>query len=265
MCKVLEISRSTYYAYTEKAPDSNELDEIVVKIFNENQHVYGTRKLKVELAKKHYVLSRRHIAKIMRRNGLVSAYTVKKYRVHKDDTNQENKPNILQRQFDGKARYEVIVSDLTYVRVGNEWNYICVLLDLHNREIVGYSCGRHKDAQLVYTALASVKTNLNRFDIFHTDRGSEFKNYLIDDLLKEFNIQRSLSAKGCPYDNAVAEAQFKIIKTEFVRFRRFQDLNHLRTELMAYVYWFNNTRIHGTLGYKSPVQYRQELLIKTVR
>ena len=181
-------------------------------------------------------------------------------RTYKDTVNNEQQPNIVDCQFNGKKPHEVIVSNLTYDRVGNDWNYICVLLGLHNREIVGYSCGRRKDAQLVYDALATVKSNLNSFSIFHTDRGSEFKNYLIDDLLKEFNIRRSLSAKGCPYDNAVAEAQFKIIKTEFMRFRRFKNIEHLKTELMAYVYWFNNKRIHGSLGYKSPVEFRQPLL-----
>lgn len=260
MCKVLEISRSTYYSYKEPKAKKDALNDLVVKIFNENQHVYGTRKLKVELEKKMHTVSRRRIARIMRFNGLVSAYTIKKYRVHKGIVNKEQQPNIVDRQFNGKKLHEVIVSDLTYVRVGNDWNYICILLDLHNREIVGYSCGRHKDAQLVYDALATVKSNLNSFSIFHTDRGSEFKSYLIDDLLKEFKIRRSLSAKGCPYDNAVAEAQFKIIKTEFVRFRRFENIEHLRTELMAYVYWFNNKRIHGSLGYKSPVEFRQSLL-----
>jgi putative transposase len=265
MCKVLKISRSTYYSYKESEFNKDPLNDLVVKIFNENQHVYGTRKLKVELAKLNHTVSRRRIARIMRINGLVSAYTIKKYRPQKDHVNNENQPNIVDREFDGRSQFGVIVSDLTYVRVGNDWNYICVLLDLHNREIVGYSCGRHKDAQLVYDALATVKTNLKNFSVLHTDRGSEFKNYLIDGLLKEFNIKRSLSAKGCPYDNAVAEAQFKIIKTEFVRFRRFECLEHLRTELAAYVYWFNNKRIHGTLGYKSPAEFKQLLLQKTVQ
>ena len=196
----------------------------------------------------------------MRSNGLVSAYTIKKYRPHKYKINNEVQPNLLERHFDEKNPYEVVVSDLTYVRVGNAWNYICILLDLYNREIVGYSCGKHKDAKLVYNAFARIKTNLKNICVFHTDRGSEFKNYLIDDFLKEFQIRRSLSAKGCSYDNAVAEAQFKIIKTEFVRSRRFENLEHLKVELMAYVYWFNNKRIHGSLGYKSPVEFRQALL-----
>ena len=85
---------------------------------------------------------------------------------------------------------------MTYVRVGNDWNYICILLDLYNREIVGYSCGKHKDAKLVYDVFAKIKTNLKNICVFHTDQGSEFKNHLIDDFLKEFQSRRSLSAKG---------------------------------------------------------------------
>ena len=260
MCQILHISRSTYYAYNEKAVKKDELSDTVVQLFNENQQVYGTRKLKVELAKKNYRVSRRRIASMMRANGLVSVYTIKKYRPHPEAVNEEQHPNVLDRQFNEKERYEVVVSDLTYVRVGNQWNYICMILDLYNREIIGYSCGKNKTAKLVYEAFAKVKTNLKNIGMFHTDRGSEFKNDILNDVLTEFQIKRSLSKKGCPYDNAVAEAQFKIIKTEFVRSRTFKDLDHLKAEFMAYVYWFNNKRIHGSLGYKSPVEFRQSLL-----
>ena len=83
---------------------------------------------------------------------------------------------------------------------------------LFNREIIGYSAGRNKDAVLVSKAFSKVKVNLNHIKIFHTDRGNEFKNKLIDETLESFQIQRSLSMKGCPYDNAVAEATYKIIK-----------------------------------------------------
>lgn len=73
-------------------------------------------------------------------------------------------------------------------------------------QIIGYSAGFNKDAKLVLKAFASIKINLNEINIFHTDRGNEFKNQLIDETLKTFNIRQSLSKKGCPYDNAVAEA-----------------------------------------------------------
>lgn len=135
-------------------------------------------------------------------------------------------------------------------------HYICVLIDLFNREIIGYSAGPHKDAELVHRAFASVKYNLNRLELFHTDRGSEFKNNLIDQALETFGIRRSLSEKGTPYDNAVAEATFKTIKTEFVSGRVFPSQQSLDLELFDYVHWFNNIRIHGSLDYLTPNEYK---------
>ncbi|EUJ35659.1 IS3 family transposase, partial [Brochothrix campestris] len=95
---------------------------------------------------------------------------------------------------------------------------------------------------------------------FHTDRGKEFDNRLIDEALETFNIQRSLSMKGCPYDNAVAEATFKVFKTEFANQTHFSNLNQLELELNDYVHWFNNIRIHGTLGYLTPTEFKLQPL-----
>ena len=153
---------------------------------------------------------------------------------------------------------------MTYVRVGQSWNYICILVDLFNREIIGFSAGRNKDSQLVQKALASVKTNLSNIKIFHTDRGNEFKNKLIDETLETFKIARSLSMKGCPYDNAVAEATFKIVKTEFVRNNIFSTLSELQLKLSDYINWFNKYRIHSSLKYLTPQQYKINSLKKIV-
>jgi putative transposase len=88
----------------------------------------------------------------------------------------------------------------------------------------------------MFRAFTSIKVNLRKIKLFHTDRGNEFKNKLIDDALKTFNIQRFLSMKGCPYDNAVAEATFKVIKTEFVKGQQFDSLEELTRELHNYVH-----------------------------
>lgn len=149
-------------------------------------------------------------------NRLVSNYTTAQFKPHKNTCNESKTENILNRQFRGQAYRNVVVSDLTYVRVGKEWNYICILVDLFNREIIGCSAGRHKTAGLVKEAFQSVKGSLRDICLFHTDRGNEFKNKIVEELLEAFDMKRSLSHKGCPYDNAVAEAAFKIIKTEFV-------------------------------------------------
>ena len=102
--------------------------------------------------------------------------------------------------------------------------------------------------ELVLKAFSKISGNINDINIFHTDRGNEFKNKLIDELLEVFKIKRSLSMKGCPYDNAVAEATFKIFKTEFIKKNKFNSLDDLESKLAAYIYWFNNKRIHGTLN-----------------
>ncbi|MGF7060667.1 transposase InsO family protein [Brassicibacter mesophilus] len=264
MCKVLQISRSTYY-YESKAKEStDEITPKVIEIFKASRNNYGTRKIKIELKKQEIIVSRRKIGKIMKANGLVSNYTVAQYKPHVSKCNESNVANKLNRKFSTEAPYAVVVSDLTYVRVKNTWNYVCLLIDLFNREIIGYSAGTNKDANLVYQAFASVKTRLDSITLFHTDRGNEFKNKLIEEVLDTFKIKRSLSMKGCPYDNAVAEATFKIIKTEFTKNYCFENLEELELKLADYVNWFNNFRIHSTLGYLSPRQFKNHNLIKTV-
>ena len=76
----------------------------------------------------------------------------------------------------------MVVSDLTYVRVGDKWNYICLFVDLYNREMIGHSTGTNKDAALVYRAISTIKNDLRKIQIFHTDRGKEFDNKLIDEV-----------------------------------------------------------------------------------
>ena len=228
LCKVLQIPRSTYYYEAKPSPDESSLIADIIEIFKRSRNNYGTRKIKRELAKKDLKVSRRRICRIMRQEGLVSNYTVAQFKPHIDKCNESKVKNLVKREFNNQPEYNVVVSDLTYVRVGTNWNYICVLVDLFNREIIGYSAGRNKDAALVSQAFASVNVDLKKINVFHTDRGNEFKNKIIDETLDVFHIQRSLSAKGCPYDNAVAEATFKIVKTEFVRNQVFATLSYSR-------------------------------------
>jgi putative transposase len=264
MCKVLQLPRSTYYYEVKERVKEDVITSEVIEIFQASRQNYGTRKIKVELRKRGHVVSRRRIGRMMQEQGLVSRYTVAQFKPQVNSCNESKQKNELNRQFDQDEEMSIVVSDLTYVRVDQKWHYVCVFVDLFNREIVGYSTGPNKDALLVYRALASIKVGLHKIKMFHTDRGKEFKNKLIDDALETFGIQRSLSMKGCPYDNAVAEATFKSIKTEFVKGYHFTSLEELTRELHDYVHWFNHIRIHGTLGYVSPIEYKLEHLKKVV-
>lgn len=259
MCKFLNITRSlVYYKRKNKRIDSK-VEKEIIKIFKESKNNYGSRKIKVELQKLGYQVSIRKIRKFMNLNGLVSNYTVKQFKIHKTTCNNAVVDNVLNREFERETELDVVVSDLTYVNVAGKWNYICLILDLFNREIIGYAAGKNKNAELVYKAFSTIKNNLNTINIFHTDRGNEFKNKIIDEVLETFHIKRSLSKKGCPYDNAVAEATYKIIKTEFAFNRIFQSFEELEIELFDYVNWYNNVRIHGSLDYLTPVAFRKLL------
>lgn len=261
MCLKLEITRSVYYYHIhlkEKEP-KDEYEKYVISAFKESRNIYGAKKIRNELRKQGLHISKRRIRIIMEQNGLVSAYTVAQYKVHKTESNQDLIGNELNREFSNKTKNQVIVSDLTYVRVAGKWNYICILLDIFNREVVGYSVGEKKDAKLVAKAFMNSTISLSNIELFHTDRGSEFKNAEIEEILLAFNIKRSLSNPGCPYDNAVAEATYKIIKTEFVRNKNFSSLEQLQFEFFDYINWYNNKRIHGSIGYLSPVEYRLKM------
>ncbi|MFI3226538.1 MAG: integrase core domain-containing protein, partial [Clostridia bacterium] len=178
----------------------------------------------------------------------------------KATVNNDDIPNVLNREFSEKTALEVVVSDLTYVKVDGKWNYICLLLDLSNRKIIGSAVGKNKDAKLVQTAFFSVQSDLRRIKLFHTDRGSEFKNEIVESILNAFNIARSLSHKGTPVDNSVAESMYNIVKREFAN-REFQSLHQLEILWFDFVNWYNNIRIHGTLGYLAPSEFEKRNLI----
>ena len=263
MCKLLKVSRSLiYYHLNKKDTDSSNEESILTnyikEIFKRSRNNYGTRKIKVELDKLGYQVSRRRISRIMKENGLVSNYTVAQYKVQSNSCNESNISNIVDRDFDNRDKLEVAVSDLTYVRVANKWNYVCTIIDLSNREIIGYSAGPNKDANLIEKALLKCRYSLKDIKFFHSDRGREYDNIKIDEILEAFKIKRSLSRKGNPYDNAVSEATNKIIKMEFIYQNKFETLEELELQLAEYVYWYNYIRIHGSLGYMSPIEFRNE-------
>ena len=205
--------------------------------------------------------SRRRIRRMMRDNGLASAYGRKKFKSHPGRPNEAELPNVVARRFGGREPRTHACSDLTYVRVGGGWNYVCLLVDLHNREVVGHSAGPRKDADPVRSAFATLEFPISDISVFHTDRGSEFDNVKIDGMLDALGIERSLSKKGCPYDNAVDESTNKILKAEFVHRETFATTRELQAKLSDYVHWCNNFRLHSTLGYMTPVEFRKAGLV----
>lgn len=259
MCRLLNISRQTYYNYVneihqDKAILQDQVDCDVFRTFINSRGSFGTRSIKSVLARENVVYSRKTIAASMERQGLSSSYN----KTRKPKTCVSNKDeiaNLLMRDFKRRIN-EVLTSDLTYVNVNNEHYYVCFIIDLYNSEIVGYSTSKSKTPSIVLEAFDTLKISLMSVDIFHTDRGGEFKNETIDVILNANGIKRSLSKPGTPADNAVSESAFKTFKYAWNQHRKYKDAIELQKDVEAYVNWYNNVRPHSRLDYQSPVEYR---------
>ena len=241
------------------APDPVEPDVLAVHAGSKGG--YGARKVKASPGRRGVVASRRRISRIMRENGLSSAYGRKRFKARPGKPSGAELPNVPDRPFDGCAPRTHVRSDLAYVRAGGSRRHVRLPVDPCNGEVVGRSAGSSKGAKLVKAAFATPGLPISDIEVFHTDRGGESGNAEIGLMLEAFGIGRSLSAKGCPYDNAADGSTNKIPKAEPVYRDSFSDLRDLQAKLSDYVHRCNDFRIHSTLGYMSPVGFRKAGLI----
>ena len=222
---------------------------------------YGARKIKAALERKGVAASRRRIGNIMRERDM-------RARTRADDPNRAGRgstrpgPRTCRtRGSDGYAPRTRPAGDLTYVRVGGGWAYVCLLADLANRGIAGHSAGRTRDASLVLAAFATLDFPLTDVQVFHDDRGGGFDNTGIDEPFDVFGIKGSLPRKGNPYDNAVVESTDRLLKKELVYRNHYTTIEQLRRDLNDYVWWSDNQRLHSTLGYRSPKEFTEQGLV----
>ena len=245
-------------------PEAERVDPIagdVHAVRRDSHERYGARKIKAALERRGVTASRRRIVNIMKRRGMTSAYARRTFKPHRTRVNEARLANILDREFDGYEPRTHLASDLTYVRVGGKWAYVCLLIDLANRSIAGHSADTGRTADLVMAAFATLGFPLTEVEVFHTDRGSGFDNAKIDGLLDVFDIGRSPSGKGNPYDNAVVESTNRLLKKELIYRNHYTSLEQLRSDLNDYVWWSDNQRLHSTLGYRSPKEFTEQGLV----
>ena len=221
----------------------------------------GAGKIKAALERRGVTASGRRIVSIMRRRGVAGAYARRTSEPHRTRADGAGLADIIDREFDGYGPRAHLAGGLTYVRVGGEWAYVCLLIDLANRGIAGHGADTGRTADLVMAAFATLDFPLTEVEVFHTDRGSEFDNARIDELLDVFDIRRSPSGKGSPYDNAVVESTNRLLKKGLIYRNHYTSLEQLRSDPDDYVWWSANQRLHSTPGYRSPNEFTQQGLV----
>ncbi|MPQ71855.1 IS3 family transposase, partial [Pseudomonas sp. MWU12-2323] len=205
------------------------------------------------------------IRRLMRANGLRSAW--KRKFVHTTDSNHDLPiaENMLNRQFDPEAVNKAWVADVTYIRTRSGWLYLAVVLDLFSRKIVGWSMAPNMPAELVCNAmqLAIAQRQPAPGLIAHSDRGSQYASASYRALLERNGMQQSMSRKGNCWDNSVMERFFLSLKMERVWRRDYANHGEAIRDITEYIVGFyNNERLHSKLGYLPPTVYERAMVSK---
>ena len=272
MCQYLNVSRSGYYRWKKKESDSamtagsGSIDTNIHQIWMQSKQRYGAPKIRMELAKGGVKASRQRVQRRMRIMGIRCMYH-RKYRPTTDSGHElAVSQNLLRRQFNPTELAKVWVSDITYLRHQSGWSYLTTVMDLADRQIIGWSIAQDMSAESTVMAafeMALTKRCPGKDMIFHSDRGSQYACRAFRDLLLNYDICQSMSRKGNCWDNAVAESFFRILKTELPEGSHRLNREHLRLLIFEYIeIWYNRQRIHSSLAYKTPSE--MESLIKQV-
>ena len=267
MCKMLEVSRSGYHNYVRRKMSQRQLEnqmllERIRRIHHLSRGLYGSPKIYQELRKLGLNYNKKRIVRIMRING-IRAKTKRKYKRTTDSNHSYPVAgNILGQDFNSTVLNKVWVSDITYIWTKEGWLYLCCILDLCSRMIVGWHIDITLSSSLVITALSHAITNRgeNPGIIFHSDRGSQYASEEVRKYLQGHKMIQSMSRKGNCYDNAVMESFFHTLKTELVSFENFQTRDEAKMKVFDYIeIFYNRQRSHSSIDYLTPEEFEINL------
>lgn len=265
MCRLLEVSRSGYYAWLKRKPSKREMADreysaMIEQIHAESDRVYGYAPIWEELREQGIPCGKHRVRRLMRRHGL-EAKRVKQFkRTTQRDPRHAVAPNRLEQDFTATRPDEKWAGDITYIRTAEGWLYLAVVLDLFSRRIVGWSMSNRITRQLVIDALnmAITQRRPTAGTIHHSDRGCQYTSSEFGKLLARHQVVASMSGTGNCYDNAVVESFFSTLKLERVHHMRYRTRAEAETDIFFYIEaFYNRYRRHSTLGYVSPAVYEQ--------
>lgn len=268
-CRVLEVSVSGYHAHLARkastAPRRHLSDDALLvhikAVHAQTRGSYGRPRILRELHHDGVRVGKQRLQQLMRKHG-IRAKGKKRFRVTTDSNHDlPIAPNLLNRQFTVEAPDKVWVGDITYISTDEGWMFLAVVIDLFSRQVVGWSMRADMTRDIVIDALrmAWFKRHPGKDAglIFHSDRGSQYASDDFRAVLKDYGITASMSRRGNCWDNACSETLFGSLKVEWLHGQRFVTRRHAMDETIAWLLWYNRSRLHSTLNYVSPMQFEQ--------
>ncbi len=263
MYKVLDVSRSGYYAWRKRPVSAREMAnrELYKKIeavYNESHGTYGSPRIYHQLKRQGVACSENRVARLMRLRGLQAKQTKQYKATTKRNKSHPVAPNLLQRDFVAERPNQKWLSDITYIPTQEGWLYLAAVLDLFSRRIVGWAMSERMTGDLTVAAL-QMAIHRRRPDldlIHHSDQGSQYTDGEYQALLKDHGIQVSMNGVGSWYDNAPMESFFGTLKSEWVNRRAYRTRDEARADIFYYIEaFYNRRRLHSSLDYFSPEEY----------
>lgn len=266
ICKMLKFSPKSYYAWRKREPSARQVEterllEQIREAFERGRGTYGSPRVHAELVESGLKVGLNRVARLMRTMGL-SVLPRRGFRVSTTERNPDHDvaPNVLERDFTATALNQKWVGDVTFVPTDEGWLYLATMIDLYNREIVGWAMGERNDQHLTRQCLDMALDSCASTEelLHHTDRGSTYTAGDYRDALAAQGITCSMSRKGNCWDNSVAESCFATIKKDLVHRTRFETRKSAISAIFEYVErFYNRVRRHSSLGYMTPVQFRE--------
>jgi putative transposase len=266
LCAVLDVSRSGYYAWSRRPPSPRavadaKLVPVIRACHAQSRATYGSPRIHKDLQALAYRISRKRVARLMRREGL-SARPPRRYRA----TTQSNHtlavaPNVVARNFYAAGPDRVWVTDMTYVWTWEGWLFLAAIVDVFSRRVVGWAIADHLRTELALEALG-MALGIRQPDeglVHHSDRGCQYASEIYRAELAARGIVCSMSRVGDCWDNAVAESFFATLKTELIYRRPWPTKHEAKAAIHDYIAGFYNPhRRHSSLGYLSPMDYERQ-------
>jgi putative transposase len=264
----LPIAPSTYYAAVARKPSRRavrdaELKELIMKVYVKNFSVYGARKIWKELHRQGEPVARCTVERLMRELGISGAVRgTEKIRTTKADPNGCVLGDHVERDFTASAPNRLWVADFTYVATWSGVAFVAFVTDVHSRKIVGWRVADHMRTDLVLDALEMAMWHRKGEDlsglVHHSDRGSQYTAVRYTQRLIDAGADPSVGSTGDSYDNALAESVIGLYKTELINKQApWRILEDVELATLTWVSWFNDQRIHSSIGYRTPTEYEQ--------
>jgi transposase InsO family protein len=277
-CRVLGVSVSGYHQHLARlrhiAQRRHLGDEALLvhigAVYAENRGAYGWPRIWRQLRRQGIRVGKLRVQRLMQQHG-IQARGKRRFRVSTTDSRHDLPiaPNLLDRNFSVAAPNQAWVGDITYIATEEGWLFLAVVIDLFSRKVVGWSMRPDMHRDLVIDALSMAWLGRNPGKqtglIFHSDRGSQYASEDFRKVLEHCSITPSMSRKGNCWDNACSETLFGSLKVERLHGRHFQTIRQAKDEIIAWLLWYNQTRMHSTLNYLSPAEYEQGCKHRTAK